>query len=320
MSRRALILSSSFDRANFQVVAERLRASGYQVLELLTDEVSSGRQKLRVELTNGAFVWSIDDGPAFDPAEIDAAWWRKPQWSNVARRDPAQRLSLELELERMHLTLGSLIPESAWLNSPAAMRGAESKLRQLELASEIGLNCPDTMITNSWDALRQTFGSGEVIFKALRGQVRIDGEDRIVFTQQISLHAFSNTPEVLPYPGLIQTRIEGAKEWRVTIVDDQVFPVAVYIPRGTIDWRKEQLRGQARFVLAELDLGIQEALVKLVGQLGLRYAAIDLMETPSGEYVFLEANANGQYSWLETELRLPISDAIASALIAGREG
>jgi glutathione synthase/RimK-type ligase-like ATP-grasp enzyme len=54
----------------------------------------------------------------------------------------------------------------------------------------------------------------------------------------------------------------------------------------------------------------------LVQKLGLRYAAIDLIETPKGDFVFLEANPNGQYSWLENDLGLPISDAIASELAA----
>lgn len=318
MPRRALILSSSSDRANFESVALRLRASGFEVTELLSDEVLAGRQELAVEFRDGTFVFSIDGGPSFRPGQLEAAWWRKPQWANVTRRDGAQRMSIELELERMHLALASLVPDRAWLNSPAAMRDAESKLRQLSLASDLGLRCPHTLITNTWAAVRQVFGEGQIVYKALRGQVRVADEDRIVFTQLIDPGSFEQDSNMRPYPGLVQALIDRKKEWRVTVVGSSVFPVAIYAPEGRVDWRKDQLRGDARFVLEEIDSSVKSSLIDLVDRLGLGYAAIDLIETANGELVFLEANANGQYSWLEDELGLPISEAIARALGASR--
>lgn len=314
MSRRALILSSSFDSANFRVVARRLREAGYDVVELLSDEVLAGRQKLAVEFHDGVFACTIGDGLPFHPDEIGAAWWRKPQWSNVVRQDAAQRISVELELERMHLALASLVPANSWLNSPKAMHDAESKLRQLEVAARVGLKCPDTLVANDWEAVRKAFGSREIVYKALRGQVRTAEEDRVVFTRRIDPGSFAKPVDARPYPGLFQTLVHRRREWRITVVDDSVFPVAIYTPEGAVDWRKDQLRGDARFAVEEIDANTQRALIALVAELGLRYAAIDLIETPSGEIVFLEANANGQYSWLETELGLPISEAIASAL------
>jgi D-alanine-D-alanine ligase-like ATP-grasp enzyme len=46
----------------------------------------------------------------------------------------------------------------------------------------------------------------------------------------------------------------------------------------------------------------------------LRFAALDFIVTPDGEYVFLEANPNGQWAWIEHETGLPIAAAIADAL------
>jgi hypothetical protein len=40
-----------------------------------------------------------------------------------------------------------------------------------------------------------------------------------------------------------------------------------------------------------------------------------LICTPSGEYVFLEVNPGGEWGMLERDLRLPISEAIAEALL-----
>jgi glutathione synthase/RimK-type ligase-like ATP-grasp enzyme len=49
-------------------------------------------------------------------------------------------------------------------------------------------------------------------------------------------------------------------------------------------------------------------------ELRLTFGAIDLIETPEGEYVFLEVNPNGQWLWLDDMLKLGISDAVADWL------
>lgn len=46
----------------------------------------------------------------------------------------------------------------------------------------------------------------------------------------------------------------------------------------------------------------------------LRFAAIDMIVTPEGDHVFLEANPNGQWAWIEDETGLPIAAAMADAL------
>jgi glutathione synthase/RimK-type ligase-like ATP-grasp enzyme len=50
-------------------------------------------------------------------------------------------------------------------------------------------------------------------------------------------------------------------------------------------------------------------------RLGLAYGAIDLIETPEGGHVFLEVNPGGEWGMLEHDLGLPISEAIADALL-----
>ena len=52
----------------------------------------------------------------------------------------------------------------------------------------------------------------------------------------------------------------------------------------------------------------------LVRRLGLRFGAIDMVQTPSGEHVFLEINPNGQWLWIERATGLPIANAIARLL------
>ncbi len=49
----------------------------------------------------------------------------------------------------------------------------------------------------------------------------------------------------------------------------------------------------------------------MMDRLKLNFAAIDLVETPNEEFVFLEVNPNGQWLWLEDMLDLRISEAVA---------
>jgi hypothetical protein len=41
---------------------------------------------------------------------------------------------------------------------------------------------------------------------------------------------------------------------------------------------------------------------------------MDIIVTPSGEFVFLDLNPNGQWLWLETELGLPLVSSMADLL------
>src|ERR687886_61086 len=48
-----------------------------------------------------------------------------------------------------------------------------------------------------------------------------------------------------------------------------------------------------------------------------RRSSICLIVTPSGEFVFLDLNPNGQWLWLEADLGLPLVAAMADLLTTG---
>ncbi|MCH8242864.1 MAG: hypothetical protein IH897_09665 [Planctomycetes bacterium] len=53
----------------------------------------------------------------------------------------------------------------------------------------------------------------------------------------------------------------------------------------------------------------------LMKSLDLTNGAVDMIRTPDGEHVFLEINPAGEWGMLERDLKLPISEAIADALL-----
>lgn len=53
----------------------------------------------------------------------------------------------------------------------------------------------------------------------------------------------------------------------------------------------------------------------LMKKMNLHFGAIDMIVTPSGDYVFLEINPSGQWGWIEVLTKMPISEAIAEILM-----
>ena len=91
---------------------------------------------------------------------------------------------------------------------------------------------------------------------------------------------------------------------------NNIFPVEVE-SKSNIDWRKTKIS------LKEHDLpeSIKEKCFQIVKKLGLRYGCIDMIITPENEYVFLEINPNGQWSFVEERTGMPIGKAIAHLLV-----
>jgi hypothetical protein len=316
LARPAVIFSTARDRINFGPVADALRDAGLDVVELCFDDVLSGLQRLAVEISNGRATVSCD-GHVFDTGDVLAAWWRKPQWVRVERTDAVRRISIELELERTAHALASLIPACAWLNAPDAMRGAESKLRQLVIADRLGFFVPPTHIGNDWDAIRCFASTSDMVFKSLRGGLWSADGNQMVFTTCVGADRLDQLAGQghTPWPGLFQARVAGRREWRVYVIGDEVVGAVIELNGDLVDWRKHQLSQHVRFAAAQPDPWLGAACIDLTRAFGLGYGAIDLIEDRDGRMWFLEINSNGQYGWLEQELELPFTRLLTRQLL-----
>ncbi len=116
---------------------------------------------------------------------------------------------------------------------------------------------------------------------------------------------------------VFQERVEKERELRVAYVGGKFFAGAIDArrsARGATDWRRAEV-GEVSWEHAELPRDMDIPLASLMSRLGLDYGAIDLIQTPSGEHVFLEVNPGGEWGMLEHDLGLPIAEAIAEALL-----
>lgn len=257
------------------------------------------------------------DGHEFETKDVLAAWWRKPQWVRVERTDPVRRISIELELERTAHALASLIPACAWLNAPDAMRGAESKLRQLLTADGLGFSVPPTHIGNDWAPIRCVASASDMVFKSLRGGLWSADGNQMVFATRLGADRIDELAGQghTPWPRLFQARVAGRREWRVYVIGDEVIGAVIELDGDLVDGRKHQLSQHVRFAAAKPDPWLSAACIALTRAFGLGYGAIDLIEDGDGRMWFLEINSNGQYGWLEQELGLPFTRLLSRQLL-----
>jgi glutathione synthase/RimK-type ligase-like ATP-grasp enzyme len=313
--RPIFIASNSFDRDVYEPVAEHLQARGHEVITYEADKVANGEIDMAIHI--GASACRITyDSKILETDNIGAAWLRRPTMFGAKRsgEDTAFRRSIDSERRAAQSIVFDMIPEERWLNSPAATSRAQEKLQQLVLAQSLGFTIPETVVSNQWDTILDKLPPDDIAFKMFSGVLQRTTTSTAAFTKQFSRSDGSIPREALPFPGMAQQFLQKDREWRVTVIDDEVFPVAIYTDDiAKDDWRKHQDTTHVRFVAEPFPSDVAARCKAMLKAYKLHYGAFDFCEDDNA-LTFLEMNPSGQYYWLETELGLPLSATIADKL------
>lgn len=249
-------------------------------------------------------------------ADISCAWYRRP----TAFEFPDELSTEERRWCNAEARLGFggvLAAMPRWLNHPSDIARAEYKPLQLQNARAVGLTVPNTLITNVPDEARRfATEQGHVVYKPLSAVgVSENDEYRLVYTNRVTADEITDTVAATAH--LFQTWIDKAFEVRLTVVDMNFFAVRIDAKSSAaaIDWRTDY--ENLRYTLIDTPEEIRHAVFQLLGSLRLRFAALDFIVTPGGEWIFLEANPNGQWGWLHDATGVPITAAIVDALTKG---
>ncbi len=254
------------------------------------------------------------DGDAVDARDVRAVWWRRPQPFMV---DPAvtdlnaRRFAL-MECHEAVSGLWLLLEHAAWMNHPLADERANRKVHQLDIARAIGLDTPDTLVTNDPDAAR-TFvddhGDRGVIYKAFTATPEAWRETRLLRDDEHGL-----LDAVRHAPVIFQSYIPAVHDLRIIVAGDTMHAAAIHSQETGyhVDCRMEL--SSARMTPETLPDEVAALLRTLMQRLDLRYGAIDMRRTPDGRYVFLEVNPAGQWRFVEQGTGQPITAAVTDAL------
>lgn len=313
-----LILTQQADYS-VDIVIDHLAAFDVRVIRFDTLDFPM-RSQLVAEASRRGWeaTLAVPGGRVVRLAELRSVWYRRPQGFDLPTMSRQVR---QFSLAESRMALGGLLraADCLWMNNPEREVVAGYKPLQLQLAAKIGLQVPPSLLTNDPEALRGFFEDhrGGVIYKTMSNGylVEADGSLSSIYTSKVELSDLAYSARVRTTPCLFQAVVPKDVELRVTIVNKRIFSAEIHSQatgQGRVDWRRAY--DELTYSHHSLPPQVGDKLLALIDAFGLVYAAVDMILTPDGEYVFLEINPGGQWGWLEDELDLPVSATIAETL------
>jgi MvdC family ATP-grasp ribosomal peptide maturase len=317
-----LLLTHSGDYYTVDRVADSLARRGAKTFRLDTDRFPR-EVRLAAQLSDaGVSCYRIEDGAASCEArEVRAVWARKLWQPELdANLDPQFRqMCLRESVAALHGFLDGL-HGARWVNDRAREDEAGNKLLQLRRASAAGLTIPRTLLTNDAERAREFFheNGGALVAKLLAPvSVGMGADSEFVYTNEVRAADLDDAGGLRHSPMVFQERVPKSLELRVVYVAGKFFVGALDASRsarGQTDWRRAA-PGECEWRRDDIPPELKTQLNTLMRDLQLVYGAIDIIRTPDGRHVFLEVNPGGEWGMLEHDLQLPISEAIADALL-----
>lgn len=254
---------------------------------------------------------TISVGPrTLDLNSVSAVWYRRSiHPTPKADLTPAERYFVAGELR--HLVMGLVWnPNIIWVNPIDKVSVAEHKLYQLQLAQNLGLRVPLTLVSNNLDATKRfdKRTSGRTICKPIFHGMFFDGASRhSIYTRRLDITSL-DAEDLSSCPVFLQEEIPRIADVRATLVGQRIFVADIKSNAPLIDWRDPTK--DIQYSESSLDSSTVASCIRMMAELGLVYGAFDFIRTPSGELVFLEVNPTGEWAWLENTLGFPIRDAL----------
>jgi glutathione synthase/RimK-type ligase-like ATP-grasp enzyme len=248
------------------------------------------------------------DGRWYEAGDVSNIWYRRPEKLKDERFDSSPESNCtRSEWTEFIECFFAHVPEHRWINHPSRNASASRKLEQLTTAAALGFTVPDTLATQEPSELRAFYQKhgGQIITKPLSsGYIERKGEqsDSLIYTNQVRANHLDNLEELSVCPTLFQQFIHKHCDIRITILDGHAHPVALFATEESGTQRCDVRRNNMSDVvyrIIEMPSKVRTSIENLMLHYNLRFAAIDMAVTPTGEWYFFEINPNGQWAWLD---------------------
>lgn len=308
-----LIVTNSQD-ATADHLVHRLQRGGIEFLRFDTDRSLDGAC---LSYKGGLPSLAIE-GAWYRPGDFENIWYRRPEplRARMIDRSPEGKFALTEWSEALEGFLAH-VPQDRWMNHPAKNVAASHKIEQLTTAAELGLRVPETLVTQDSGELKAFFQEhgGRIIVKpmAIGSVERPEGEaSSLIYTNRVTDRMLEQLEDLKVCPTLFQRYVDKARDIRITIVDREMFAVAMLAQDEDGSQRCDIRRNDMDDVLyarESLPYDVASSLKLLMERYGLRFAAIDMVVDRAGSWHFLEVNPNGQWAWLDGVVDVDISMA-----------
>lgn len=318
MIRKVLIVTSEMDTTadvmvrcltHRSVPFERLHTADFPTRLMITGSVD-GSDKLRGGIT----------GPSIRTGweEIGSVWFRRPGPFEFS--DDLTDEEREFAFHESTAVVNGIwrCLDVLWVNHPDRIRIAESKVLQLQLAAELGAVIPRTLFTNNPQELRDFYDAldGRIIFKTMTQGVLGRHRQQSIYATRLTADTLGTAAKLQLSPCQFQEEVRKHCDLRITVIGAEVFAVEIHPPADSspnVDWRAHS-GPDLKHLVHDLPDAQRRFCLDLTERLHLNFAAIDMILSDEGRYVFLEINPNGQFGWLETVTDLRLTDALADVL------
>jgi len=263
-------------------------------------------------------------------SKITAIWDRRPSPPTTLLYENSEADINKHNLEEAHGFLSFLryyLSDVFSIGSIIYDRVSASKMLQLKVAKELGMQVPATCFSNIKKEIIEFSSDFDYItLKPIdNGNVYLGDElEYIFFSQKVNSSSIVNLPEesFSQTVNFVQNYIEKLYEIRVTVVCEKIFACKIDSQcldenKGKVDWRQGYDYG-LKHEIYNLPESVSEFCLKYLQRMKLNFGCFDFIVTPDKQYVFLECNPNGQWLWIENETGMKISEAIANSLIKGK--
>lgn len=229
--------------------------------------------------------------------------------------------------ERLQGLLAPLraIETTRWINDPWLEARADCKILQRGLAKSLGLVVPKQIISHDVDAIESFFGGTPCVVKPL-SDTSIGVTQNEVYCDRLIPTADFAAPYTAAFvpsiahstasdgtPLLVQERIIKVADLRCIVIDDDVHAFMIpYRDGAPIDFRATKVERVQPYAL---DPATLKGLIALNRLMHVRYSACDLLLSPHGEEIFLEANVAGNWLFCDVANGMKVTRDLAQKLI-----
>lgn len=299
MKKCILIITSSIDVTVDYIIRQYNHIASFYRLNV--DQFANYAFNIGIDTgwTISCSQWNIRE------SDVYSIYYRKPLLPDLTEYEDFYRSMISRDIISL---INGIVDDFSGkvLTKPSLLRKTENKTFQLLYARRHNIAMPESYIGNHnpFDNIE-----GLMIIKPLTtGKITVAERTEIYQTSYIN----KALGDISLTPIYVQHYTEKAYEVRLTYIDGIIFAVRIDSP-DKLDWRKNYAK--LTYSLIECPVFIKNMCCALMRDWNLHFGAFDFIVLPTDEWIFLEVNPNGQWLWIEHELKIPISNYIIKYLI-----
>jgi len=303
MDKKVLVITHSGDNVCVDRVLKALEKRGAEIFRLNSDHYPVFIQ-INAAIDNKGTEKRTISTPQYklDLNDVTAIWYRRLKLGanlNEYMEDAYINATIAESNNTLRGTLDST--DIFQLDHYLKHRIASNKFQQLKLAQKLGMNIPDTLMSNSLEMVKPFYD---------------DHDKNIIVKMQSSFAIYDDEGKLCPMK--FQINLEKKRELRITVVSDRLFVAAIdsqKLESAKIDWRKEGQTLIKDWYKYEISKKLESQILALMDLYQLNYGAFDFIETHDEKLHFLEVNSGGEFCWLDDLFEGEISEALARTLL-----